>query len=110
MLGLPTVAREDVGHLQPLAATCMRESVAISFWKPATTNSSADCSPSDLLLTRFRPMALGSRLAHLGGYPFDVRYSDGSLVRACAAADVAADAYVYFSRLFSGVVTVQVFI
>ncbi len=48
-------------------------------------------------------MALGSGLAHLGGYPFDVRYSDGSLVRARAAADVAADAYVYFSRLFSGV-------
>jgi hypothetical protein len=48
-------------------------------------------------------MALGSGLAHLGGYPFDVRYSDGSLVRARAAADVAAAAYVYFSRLFSGV-------
>jgi hypothetical protein len=32
-----------------------------------------------------------------------VRYSDGSLLRARAAADVAADAYVYFSRLFSGV-------
>jgi len=48
-------------------------------------------------------MALGSGLAHLGGYPFDVRYSDGSLERAHAAADVAADAYVYLSRLFSGV-------
>jgi len=48
-------------------------------------------------------MAVGSGLAHLGGYPFEVRYSDGSLVRASAAADVAADAYVYFSRLFSGV-------
>jgi len=48
-------------------------------------------------------MAMGSGLAHLGGYPFEVRYSDGSLVRARAAADVAADAYVYFSRLFSGV-------
>jgi len=32
-----------------------------------------------------------------------VRYSDGSLVRARAAADVAADAYVYFSRLFAAV-------
>ena len=48
-------------------------------------------------------MAMGSGLAHLGGYPFEVCYSDGSLVRARAAADVAADAYVYFSRLFSGV-------
>ena len=32
-----------------------------------------------------------------------MRYSDGSLVRARAAADVTADAYVYLSRLFSGV-------
>jgi hypothetical protein len=32
-----------------------------------------------------------------------VRYSDGSLLRARAAADVAADAYVYFSRLFAAV-------
>ena len=48
-------------------------------------------------------MAMGSGLAHLGGYPFEVRYSDGSLVRARAAADVAAEAYVYFGRLFSGV-------
>ena len=48
-------------------------------------------------------MAVGSELPQLGGYPFEVRYSDGSLVRARAAADVAADAYVYFSRLFAGV-------
>ena len=48
-------------------------------------------------------MAVGSELAHLGGYPFEVRYSDGALVRATAAADVAADAYVYFDRLFSAV-------
>jgi hypothetical protein len=46
-------------------------------------------------------MVLGSGLVHLGGYPFDVRYSDGSLVRARAAADVTADAYAYFTRLFS---------
>ena len=46
-------------------------------------------------------MVLGSGLAHLGGYPFEVRYSDGSLVRARAAADVAADAYSYFTRLFA---------
>ncbi len=32
-----------------------------------------------------------------------MRYSDGSLVRARAAAHLAADAYVYFSRLFSAV-------
>ncbi len=48
-------------------------------------------------------MAVGSELARLGGYPFEVRYSDGALARARAAADIAADAYVYFSRLFSAV-------
>jgi hypothetical protein len=48
-------------------------------------------------------MAMRSGLAQLDGYPFEVRYSDGALQRARAAADVAADAYVYFSRLFSGV-------
>jgi hypothetical protein len=48
-------------------------------------------------------VAVGSELPQLGGYPFEVRYSDGSLVRARAAADLAADAYVYFSRLFSAV-------
>jgi hypothetical protein len=48
-------------------------------------------------------VALGSGLAHLGGYRFDVRYSEGALVRARAAADVAASAHGYFSRLLSGV-------
>ncbi len=48
-------------------------------------------------------MAVGSELSQLGGYPFEVRYSDGSLVRARAAADVAASTYVYFSHLFGGV-------
>jgi hypothetical protein len=48
-------------------------------------------------------VAVGSELSQLSGYPFEVRYSDGSLVRAQAAADVAANAYVYFSRLFAGV-------
>jgi len=48
-------------------------------------------------------VAVGSELPQLGGYPFEVRYSDGALVRARAAADVAADAYGYFSRLFAGV-------
>jgi hypothetical protein len=46
-------------------------------------------------------VAVGSQLSQLAGYPFEVRYSDGSLVRARAAADVAANAYSYFSRLFS---------
>lgn len=46
---------------------------------------------------------MGSDLPHLGGYPFEVRYSDGALTRATAAADVAAGAYVYFGRLFSAV-------
>ncbi len=41
-------------------------------------------------------MAVGSELARLEGYPFEVHYSDGALVRATSAADVAADAYVYF--------------
>jgi hypothetical protein len=48
-------------------------------------------------------MAMGSGLTRLGGYRFEVRYSHGSLVRARAAADVAADAYGYFTGLFSGV-------
>jgi hypothetical protein len=48
-------------------------------------------------------MVLGSGLACLDGYPFEVRYSDGALVRARAAADVAANAYDYFGRLFTGV-------
>jgi hypothetical protein len=39
-------------------------------------------------------------LARLGGYPFEVRYSDGMLKRATVAGDVAAAAYVFFSRLF----------
>jgi hypothetical protein len=55
------------------------------------------------LTATLRYVALGSGLAHLGGYPFEVRYSDGAEVRARAAADVAASAYGYFSRLFSGV-------
>ena len=47
-------------------------------------------------------MALGSGLARLDGYPFEVRFSDGSLGRACAAAGITADAYLYLSRLLSG--------
>ena len=48
-------------------------------------------------------MALGSGLVRLEGYRFEVRHSHGALVRARAAADVAAKAYAYFSRLFDGV-------
>ena len=48
-------------------------------------------------------MTVGPELPNLGGYPFEVRYSDGALVRARAAADLAADAYLYFSRLFAPV-------
>lgn len=46
---------------------------------------------------------LGSGLARLGGYPFEVRYSDGAQVRARAAAEIAANAFVYLSRLFTDV-------
>jgi hypothetical protein len=46
-------------------------------------------------------MALGSGLARLGGYPFEVRYSDGALVR--AGRGPRAHAYAYLSRLFTGV-------
>lgn len=46
-------------------------------------------------------MTLGAGLTRLYGYPFEVRYSEGALGRARAAADVAADAYSYFNRLFS---------
>jgi hypothetical protein len=48
-------------------------------------------------------MVIGAGLAQLGGYPFEVRHSREALVRAQAAADIAADAYVYFRQLFSGV-------
>jgi hypothetical protein len=48
-------------------------------------------------------VAVGSELPNLDGYPFEVRYSDGALMQARAAADVAADAYGYFSGLFAPV-------
>ncbi|MGC2485640.1 MAG: hypothetical protein WA359_05310 [Acidimicrobiales bacterium] len=48
-------------------------------------------------------MALGSELASLNGYPFEVRYSEGALSRARTSADIAADAYGYFADLFTGV-------
>jgi hypothetical protein len=46
-------------------------------------------------------MALGSDLPRLSGYPFEVRYSEGTRVRAEASAEVATDAYLYFSSVFS---------
>ncbi len=47
-------------------------------------------------------MPVGSELQRLDGYPFEVRYSEGALARARVAADLAAKAYGYFARLFSG--------
>lgn len=51
------------------------------------------------------PAELGSGLTPLDGYPFEVRCRGGarSRARAGAAADIAADAYTYFSRLFGGI-------
>jgi hypothetical protein len=68
---------------------------------PTTGDRSSDPS-SGFASISVRRVPLGSRLARLDGYPFEVRYSDGALVRARAAADLAADAYVYLGRLFSG--------
>lgn len=48
-------------------------------------------------------VASGSALAGLNGYPYEVRYRGGELDRTRAAADIAAGAYAYFSRLFSAV-------
>jgi hypothetical protein len=48
-------------------------------------------------------MPFGSELEYLDGYRFEVRYSDGSLARAKAVADLAEAGYVYFSRMFAGV-------
>jgi hypothetical protein len=47
-------------------------------------------------------MALGSALELLGGYPFEVRYGDGTRERARNAADIATEAYAYFRGLFGG--------
>jgi hypothetical protein len=48
-------------------------------------------------------MTIGLGLAHLSGYPFEVRYSEGALIRARVAADVTAEAFDYLSGLFAGV-------
>jgi hypothetical protein len=48
-------------------------------------------------------VAVGLTLASLDGYPFEVRYSEGAVVRAKACADIGAAAYGYFVGLFSGI-------
>ena len=48
-------------------------------------------------------MVVGDGLARLTDYPFEVRYSEGALTRAAAAANVASAAYAYFNVLFAGV-------
>jgi hypothetical protein len=48
-------------------------------------------------------VAVGSNLSRLDGYPFEVRCSEGAHERAQVSADLAADAYHYFSGLFSQV-------
>jgi hypothetical protein len=48
-------------------------------------------------------MVLGSGLARLDGYPFEIRCSEGASVRAHASATVTASAYTYLSGLFGGV-------
>ena len=44
---------------------------------------------------------IGSTLATLEGFPFEVRYSEGVLERARVMASITADAYGYFAHLFS---------
>jgi hypothetical protein len=46
-------------------------------------------------------MGIGSTLATLEGFPFEVRYSEGALQRARVMANITADAYGYFADLFS---------
>jgi hypothetical protein len=46
-------------------------------------------------------MVIGSTLATLEGFPFEVRYSKGVLERARVMASITADAYGYFAQLFS---------
>jgi hypothetical protein len=48
-------------------------------------------------------MPAGSGLSGLDGYPFEVRYSPGARRRAEVVAGLAAEAYAYFSGLFSNV-------
>jgi hypothetical protein len=44
----------------------------------------------------------GGELARLEGYPFEVRYSEGTHAEAVRLAELAKDAYEYFRRLFPG--------
>ena len=52
--------------------------------------------------SRLDAVVIGAGLIQLGGYPFEVRHSAGALVRAKAAAEISADAYVYFRQRFGG--------
>jgi hypothetical protein len=42
-------------------------------------------------------------LARLDGYPFDARYSEGAHAEAARLAELAKDAYEYFTRVFPGI-------
>jgi hypothetical protein len=44
----------------------------------------------------------GNQLARLDGYPFEARYSEGARAEAVRLAELAKDAYEYFSGLFPG--------
>ena len=46
-------------------------------------------------------MVIGSTLATLKGFPFEVRYSEGSLERARVMSRITAEAYGYFAELFA---------
>ncbi len=48
-------------------------------------------------------MAVDSSLSRLSGYPFEVRYSAGAVVRTKVSAGLAVAAYVYVSRLLSAI-------
>ena len=71
---------------------------SISRWPSRVSFPLTPTEPGKLCL-----MTMGEGLARLGGYPFEVRYSPGSLARARDTATSAARAYDYLSRLFSPV-------
>jgi hypothetical protein len=108
-LGESRELRDDIerllGQLRPANAQQERGPHASKSWRAGQTLRVVN-SPQRVrhrVEARLASVAAGSELLHLGGYPFEVRYSNGALARATAAADVAADAYVYFSRLFAAV-------
>jgi hypothetical protein len=71
--------------------------------RPAPSDSPKAARLSWMRSGYARLVGIGSGLARLEGYPFEVRYSDRAQPRATAAADVAAAAYTYFDCLFAGV-------